>query len=295
MRILIAGDSLGLPRPHRINNYSPEENDLAIRYEDTYSSIINKKLMADFKMNPFVEMINRSRRAQTIIGVSQEFADHLYFYEPEVIIMQVGIVDCWFREHLNGKQMVNRKNFKEHLLKIVGLLSERPRCRLIIIGISPTSVKMQDRYPGIIREIRLYNQVLKAVVNYKNIFYIDMEKYVKPIRPQEYLLPDDHHLNRAGNQLVAKQAIGLLKGFIYADCGIKQYEKKEPESALKYFEKSYQEYPGNLYNLYNLMVMYFGNKQIEKLNLLIRYVKENKIGDPEILNIVSVVEDGGLS
>jgi len=143
MRILVAGDSLGLPRPHRINSYSPDETELAVSYENTYSSILNKELLDYYKMEPNIEVINRSRRFQTIKNVTEEFADHLFFYEPDVIIMQVGIVDCWFRENLSGKQMVDRESYKQYLLKILELLAHRPACKVIIIGISPTSVKMQ--------------------------------------------------------------------------------------------------------------------------------------------------------
>lgn len=290
MRILVAGDSLGLPRPHRINNYSPEETELAVGYANTYSSIINRELINHYNMKPFIEMINRSRRAQTIIGVNQEFADYLFFYEPDVIIMQVGIVDCWFRENLGEKQMVDRASYKQNLTRILEILAHRPACKLIIIGIVPTSVKMQKKYPGLNREIRLYNQVLKSSVNNKTVFYIDVEKHIQPQQAQEYLLPDDQHLNLEGNRLVAEQAISLLKGFIYADLGVQQYNEENVEEALKYFEQSYEAQPLNLYNLYNLMVMYFGNEQMDKLMPLIEYVKVNKIDDAEILNIVEVVE-----
>lgn len=290
MRILVAGDSLGLPRPHRINNYSPEETELAVRYENTYSSIINRELMKHCNMNPFIEMINRSKRAQTIVGVNQEFVDHLFFYEPDVIIMQVGIVDCWFRENLGGKQMVDRMSYKQNLTRILELLAQRPACKLIIIGIAPTSVKMQKKYPGLNREIRLYNHVLKSNVDHKTVFYIDIEKHIKPQQAQEYLLPDDQHLNREGNRLVADLAISLLKGFIYADLGVQQYNEDNVEGALKYFEQSYEVQPLNLYNIYNLMVIYFGNEQMDKLKPLIEYVKVNKIDDAGLLNIVRVVE-----
>lgn len=295
MRILVAGDSLGLPRPHRINSYSPEETDLAVSYENTYSSIINKELLDYYKMEPYIEVINRSRRSQTIKNVAAEFTDHLFFYEPDVIIMQVGIVDCWFRENLDGKQIVDRDSYQQHLLKILELLAHRPACKLIIIGIAPTSVKMQKKFPGINREIRLYNQILKESVDSKAVFYIDMEEYVDSWQAQKYLLPDGHHLNQEGNRLVAEQVISMLKGFIYADLGVQQYREENIEEALKYFEWSYDEHPLDLNNIYNLMIMHFGNEQMDKLKQLIEYVKINEIDDIEILNIIGIVEAAGKS
>lgn len=290
MRILVAADSLGLPRPHRINSYSPDETDLAVSYEQTYSSIINKELLKFYKMDPYVEVINRSRRSQTIANVADEFLEHLFFYEPNVIIMQVGLVDCWFRENMRRRQLVDKESYKGYLLKILEVLKHRPTCKLLIIGISPTSEKMEKKYQGINHEIRLYNQVLKSVVDNKTIFYIDMEKYVEPEQFQKYLLPDGQHLNQEGNRLVAEKAIGLLKGFIYANLGVHQYNDGHVEEALRCFEQSYEASPLDLNNIYNMMVIYFGNQDKEKLEQLIKYIKNNKIDDAEILNIIEVLE-----
>ena len=290
MRVLVAGDSLGLPRPHRINSYSPDETDLAVSYEQTYSSIINRELLKYYKMNPYVEVINRSRRSQTIANVAEEFLDHLFFYEPDIIIMQVGLVDCWFREDnaivLDGGDFADFKS----ILNILEVLKHRPACKLLIIGIAPTSEKMEKKYNGINQEIRLYNQVLKSVVDNKTIFYVDMEQYVKPEQSLKYLLPDGQHLNQEGNKLVAEKAIGLLKGFIYADLGVQQYNDGDVEEAIRYFEKSYDVAPLDLNNIYNMMVIYFGNQDNEKLEQLINYIRSNKFDDAEILNIIEVVQ-----
>lgn len=241
-------------------------------------------------MNPYVEVINRSRRSQTIANVAEEFLDHLFFYEPDIIIMQVGLVDCWFREDMGRRQLVDKESYKGYLLNILEVLKHRPACKLLIIGIAPTSEKMEKKYNGINQEIRLYNQVLKSVVDNKTIFYVDMEQYVKPEQSLKYLLPDGQHLNQEGNKLVAEKAIGLLKGFIYADLGVQQYNDGDVEEAIRYFEKSYDVAPLDLNNIYNMMVIYFGNQDNEKLEQLINYIRSNKFDDAEILNIIEVVQ-----
>jgi tetratricopeptide (TPR) repeat protein len=287
MRILVAGDSLGLPRPHRINNYSPNEKELAVAYENTYSSIINRELLEHFKMNPFVEMINRSRRFQTSKNVFDEFTDHLFFYEPDVIIMHVGIVDCWFRENLGGKQMIEKESYKQNILNIIKLLKLRPNCRLIIVGISPTSLKMEKKYPGINREIRLYNQILKSQVDDKTIFYIDMEKYIKIKNPHQYLLLDDHHLNIEGNKLVAEQSIHLIKAFVYSDKGVHYFNNGNLETALDYFQKSFSIHPMYIDNICNLLVLSY---QLEKRDLfkqIAEFITSHKITHIEIQNLLS--------
>lgn len=210
MRILFVGDSLGLPRPHNIMSYNSDDKEMAIAYDETYSSIIERELSQKYNFNPYIEVINRSRRSFTIKDVSKEFADHLFFFEPNIIVMQVGIVDCWFREKLDGKQMVNKEEYEKNLMRIIGLLEKRKHVKLIIVGISPTSSKMNKRYPGINNEISLYNKILKSHVNNKTIYYIDLEKYINPENPYQYLLPDDHHLNKNGNKLLATLLKRLL-------------------------------------------------------------------------------------
>jgi lysophospholipase L1-like esterase len=287
MRILVAGDSLGLPRPHRINNYSPDEKELAVPYENTYSSIINRELLEHFNMNPFVEIINRSRRSQTIENVLSEFSDHLFFYEPDVIIMHVGIVDCWFRENLGGKQMVEKDHYKQYLLNMINLLKLRPDCRLIIVGISPTSLKMERKYSGINREIRLYNQILKSQIDHKTIFYIDMEKYINLKSPHQYLLPDDHHLNKEGNKLVAEKLIHLIKAFIYSDKGVHYFNNGDLETAFNYFQKSYNIYPIYIDNICNLLILSYQLEKRELFEQIVEFIKIHKITHIEIQDLLT--------
>lgn len=287
MRILVAGDSLGLPRPHRINNYSPNEKELAVAYENTYSSIINRELLEHFNMNPLVEMINRSRRFQTIKNVFAEFTDHLFFYEPDVIIMHVGIVDLWFRENLGGKQMIEKEIYKQYFLNILKLLKLRPNCKIIIVGISPTSLKMEKKYPGINCEIRLYNQILKSQVDHKTIFYIDMENYVDSKDPNQYLLPDDHHLNKEGNKLVAEKLIYLIKAFVYSDKGVYHYSDGDLLTASDCFKKSFSIHPMYIDNLCNLLVLSYHLEKRDLFEQISEFIKSHKITHTEIQDLLT--------
>ncbi|PAQ13669.1 hypothetical protein CD798_14810 [Bacillaceae bacterium SAOS 7] len=277
MRILVAGDSLGLPRPHRINNYNPSEKELAVAYNETYSSIVNHELFQEFQGSPFIELINRSRRFQTIKGVCQEIWDFLFFYEVDVLVLQVGIVDCWFREELDGKQMVNKEEYKLYLEKILELLSLRPNCRLIMVGICPTSLKMEGRYPGINQMINDYNAILKEKADQKTSFYIDMEAHVKSDHPYQYLLPDDHHLNKEGNKLVAQKIKAIIRGLIYSDMGVELYNKEDQLEAIKHFSHSFSIYPEYIDNLYNLLVLSYQMQEKKLFEQVAQYVQENNL------------------
>lgn len=283
MRILILGDSLGLPRPHRINNYSPLEQELAVSYEQTYSSIIQRSLLESFKLEPYFEVINRSRRFCTLRDIDAEFADYLFFYEPDIIVLQIGIVDCWFRE--GRTQMVNSEDFQNYLNNILKMLSLRQNCFLIIVGISPTSSKMDERHSGLNAEISKYNQIYKAVVDNKRIFYIDMEQYVDPTDVHKYLLPDDHHLNPDGNQLVANDLLRLIYSLTYNKAGFQLHQQKDIEGAFAHFELAFKLYPYNVDNIYNYILMLHDKNETEQLRIVTEFCKEN-ISDPDIAQLL---------
>ncbi|MFC4354693.1 SGNH/GDSL hydrolase family protein [Chryseomicrobium palamuruense] len=276
MRILIAGDSLALPRPHRINSYSPDETELAVTYGETYSSLLHVDLLKDLGDQTFVEIINRSRRSQTIQGIYQEFSDHLFFYEPDFIVVQVGIVDCWFRENLNGKQLIDVTQFEEYLQLIVKLLSLRASTRLIIVGICPTSRKMEKKYTGINNEIVKYNKVLKNSQNNKTVFFIDMCRLINKSNISEYLLPDDHHLSKKGNQVVAENLTIRAKAFFYADKGVHLYNEANKRGALNYFIKSFCYFPEYVDNLYNFLSTSYELRELEQVETILDYLTENK-------------------
>jgi len=285
MRVLFLGDSLGLPRPHRINDYNPDEKELAVTYDETYSSIIGKNLFNYFDFKPYIEIVNRSKRAYTIRDISKEFADHLYYFEPDLIVMQVGIVDCWFRE--NREQLVNRTEYEKYLRDILRLLSKRPNVRLAMVSIAPTSTKMDTRNPGLNNEIEAFNQILKSYENNRTTFFIDLNQFIDIKVINKFLLPDDHHLNKEGNRLLADLLIKLIKGLICSDEGVKQHNSDDLQNALYYFFESFKYFPTYRDNLYNLIILSYQLNEKKIFNQVVTYIEDNSILDNELLNIIA--------
>jgi len=261
MRILVLGDSLGLPRPHRINAYSPSEKELAVAYHQTYPSIIQKALINEFIESNYFEVVNRSRRFCNLRDILREFSDFLYFYEPDIIVLQIGIVDCWYRE--NRMQIVDKKEFGQNLTKILEMLKLRPNCKLIIVGICPTSEKMNQRYQGQNQEIKNYNEIYKKYVDNNKVFYIDMENHIEPTNVNAFLLPDDHHLNSEGNKLVAQELLKIIKAIHFSKAGFQAYADGLLEEAYINFKNAFIVYPYYEDNIFNFvqMIMEFGQKE----------------------------------
>ena len=213
MRIIIVGDSLTLPRPKRIAEFDYRITEpLAVGFDDTYGALLQRSLLETHSdIHPLV--INRGQRAFTIKDVFNQSNDHLFFMDPDVVILHVGIVDCWIRDS-EGKQFVALDEFKVFTNEFIDRLLTKPTCKLIIIGIAPTSVKMEERTPEINQQIGLYNRVFWQRVDYERIFFIDLESRINPYNAHEYLLPDDHHINVDGNRLLFEQIAPLILSFI---------------------------------------------------------------------------------
>jgi lysophospholipase L1-like esterase len=209
MNILISGDSLAMPRPNRINDYKFEK-ELAIHFQDTYGYLLQME-MQKYLANKNSMVINRAQRGATIKTIHQEIINHVFFFQPDILILQVGIVDCWIRPEVEQKQYVLLEEFIQCYLDIISLIKKRPEMKCIFIGICPTSDKMESRTPGLLLEIMKYNFVLKSEADGQQIFYINMEEYISSSNTNQYLLPDDSHLNKDGNSLIAKLLFDIIQ------------------------------------------------------------------------------------
>lgn len=214
MRILLTGDSLGLPRPYDVRNFdAKKEKELAVSFNDTYGYILHKELQKKFPHED-IYVINRCQRAYTIKEVKAYLFDHLYYFQADVLIMQVGICDCIPREELQGKPKVNLEEFMNNFIDIILSIKEKSNVKLIIIGISPVSEKIEQKFGGLINEIKKYNKVFKSVVDNKQIFYIDMEKYINSVEQYTYLHTDGYHINKNGNMLVFNKLMMIIESFL---------------------------------------------------------------------------------
>jgi lysophospholipase L1-like esterase len=237
-----------------------------------------------------IDVQNRSQRAYTIKHVYQQFVDHLYYFNPRVIILHVGIVDCWFREELNGKQHVNVQEFSQLFQQIIEHIRNRPETKLIVVGVAPTSMKMEQRNPGILQEIKRYNHVLRSKSDCNQVFFVDMEQHISANNPHQYLLPDDHHLNISGNALVCKEVGSIIRAIIESELGYLAFtEQNNKVSAYGYFKASFEAYSPYVDNLYNLLGLAIENNDINLIQRITEVLRNADISDPQLLEMVKII------
>ncbi|MCO4293117.1 hypothetical protein NF867_09595 [Solitalea sp. MAHUQ-68] len=204
MVIIIITDSLGLPR----NN--PE----IVKLEETYIEL----LRTDYKCD---KIVNISFGGATIEILSNQFFSYFSCINPDLIIVQSGIVDCapralkqWENKVLQSSSIlrsVYNSVIKKHTKKlrakrnitytsihkfenICNKFYEAYKNKVYWIGIAPASKEYEFNLPGIALNIRNYNNVLKNVFqnNFLDISNISMD----------CLMSDHHHINVSGHTYI---------------------------------------------------------------------------------------------
>ncbi len=203
-KILVITDSLGLPRAH------PEK----CSFEATWPCRL--------KAIPNLIVHQLSMGGATIDELYNQVINHHIFFNPDIIIIQSGIVDCsprafsrtellllnstfitreiraiivkrfsnFLRRHRKVAYTTEKKFmfFLNNFHKISGTNT------IFWLGILPGSEKYEKKVPGITKRINLYNKRIAQIFNEN---YISLETI-----PRDGIMSDQHHLNKEGHQYI---------------------------------------------------------------------------------------------
>lgn len=212
-KALIITDSLGLPR------LTPEK--LSGKYCWTHR-IANEK--SDYDIYLF------SRGGFSSSELIKNIDIYFKSYEPDVIIIQLGIVDCapralgfnelklisaipilrtvikkiidLYRKEIVKFRKITYVNEMVFLSNLSLFKSKFPDSKIYAIKIAPATDGYEKNSPGITENINKYNEILD------NTFTI-IDPY-KSIIASEILMSDHHHLNRKGHDLIYKEIKALI-------------------------------------------------------------------------------------
>lgn len=212
-KVLCIGDSLGLPRPQ-------------VPYADTWISLLRQQRNYDF-------IADFHRNATTEILSQWEYGEHLLFYEPEIIILQLGICDCapryikttsllyrllyrfpsglakiiWKLIKLVKKRSLNCTEvsigrFKRNLINYIEQCAKADINRIVIIKIAIPGKAMIQGNPEILKAIKIYNDVYDQLEKE----YPYLITVVNPLSQGNDLhyVEDGYHPNGNGNAIIAK-------------------------------------------------------------------------------------------
>lgn len=219
-KVLCISDSLGLPRPQ-------------VLYTDTWISLLRQQrkdydFIADFHRNATTDTLSQ-----------WEYGEHLLFYEPKIIILQLGICDCaprylrttsfWYRllNHLPEKFSSNCwkifKTFRKRNINRTDVSLDKFRLnveqyikqcihnnveKIIIIKIAAPGEAMLKNNPLIKSSIKLYNQVYEEIAAKYSQYVILTDPL--HIGDNSCYVADGYHPNGKGNRLVADALVKAI-------------------------------------------------------------------------------------
>lgn len=227
MKIVVMADSLAMAR----------EGETNVPFEATYPYLLDQSLRHHLHSDaPLV--IERGMRRRTIEYVLDEWYELVDLRKPEVVVIHVGIVDCapriflrrerQFVENLRPafvRESILRKvhrhrptivNFRKKVYvppdrfnslveQLMARATESKLRSLVIVNIITPPPGMDERSPGFIRNVGIYNQILKTHAEAKGACLIDIDRLIKEAGGAEQLTVDGIHLNEAGHAILAKE------------------------------------------------------------------------------------------
>jgi lysophospholipase L1-like esterase len=225
MKIVVMADSLAMAR----------EGETNVAYEDTYPCLLDQWLRQRFgSQAPMV--IERGMRRRTIEYVLDEWYELVELRKADVVVIHVGIVDCAPRVFLRReRQFVENLrpsfvrefvlgNVHKHRRAIVNMrkkvyvppdrftalvaqvTAKASKLRsLVFVNIITPPVEMNERSPGFIKNVGVYNEILKAQADTNGVHLIDLDSMIKNAGGVEQLTVDGIHINQAGHKMLAKE------------------------------------------------------------------------------------------
>lgn len=226
MNILFLTDSLGYPRVEPSNSSAADVWTYRVRDQ-----------IANTNGREHVRFYFDMKTGRDTRSLLFDVKHHVKSYQPDVIVLQVGVVDCYARaltklEHqilpriplLNKltKYLVKKhysfivktRNIayveqSEFLANLNQLYADFPAVKWLVIPIAPANDAYAQKNPLICQRIETYNTILAKV--FGNAVATAM--YAEA-NTDKLFLPDNHHLSGYGHELVSRHIEPALSALL---------------------------------------------------------------------------------
>lgn len=181
MKILVIGDSIGLPR------FAKHTAEVELYYEDTYPEWVRKLALRRFA-DEDVLLVNACRHANTSVHLLRGAANDVCFLQPDVVILQLGMTDLWptggrstsppFPDLAGKDPWVDESEFSQNMKRFVNFCLSQTNCRVVVVNIPRCCDRQYQQHPGARERTERYNRRLEkltpnlrlALVDSQNLF-----------------------------------------------------------------------------------------------------------------------------
>jgi len=207
MKVLIIGDSYGLPR------FFKNSELVELYYEECYPEKLRQCLRLVTQKD--VLLLNHCRHANVSLSLLRGEASEIVFLKPDYIVLQLGLVDLWPSEgrnvlplyaELTGKNpWVSEDDFADNIRRFVQFCLVE-KSKVLLLDIPPVSVEVMQGYPPVAKRIEQYNNRLYAIGNaYEAVTLISINKLIAHLQEQNAIGSDGIHPTALASELIAKK------------------------------------------------------------------------------------------
>jgi lysophospholipase L1-like esterase len=176
VKILVIGDSIGLPR------FAKDNGKVELNYEGTYPELVRKLALRRFAGEDIL-LVNACRHANTSVHLLRGAANDVCFLQPDVVILQLGMSDLWpaggrstappFPDLAGKDPWVDESEFAQNMERFLEFCISQPNCRVIIVNIPRCSDRQYRQHLGAQERTRQYNMQLKRIATNSRVDIVD--------------------------------------------------------------------------------------------------------------------------
>lgn len=219
MKVVVLGDSFGLPRMYK------HSNEIEVKYEETYPEQLRQMLSKEFLED--ILLLNHSKRYKTSYDLIQDWTEVVYLNQPDYLILQIGIVDCWPRDGIKWaphQEWVGKspwvfedeyvKNIEEFIRACSSLQCLKSS---IFVNIPRISSEAYEKHSGSYERTIIYNNRLCEIIQQThNAYLVDVFQSFES-GGEKNLCSDGVHPNNLGNKNIAESIFVSMVKTIYKD------------------------------------------------------------------------------
>jgi len=206
MKVLIIGDSYGLPR------FAQNSEFVELSYEECYPEKLRQYLRVFLKSDVLLQ--NRCRHANVSLGLVRGEANEIMFLQPNYVVLQLGIVDLWpsegravsplYAELKGNDPWVSLDDFANNIRRFVQFCLVE-KSKVILLDIPPVCSELLHSYPQVADRINEYNSRLYAIANtYEAVTLIGLNKLITYLPEEKAMGSDGIHPTSFVSDLLAK-------------------------------------------------------------------------------------------
>ncbi len=217
LKVLLIGDSYGLPRFHH------KENKVVLFYEETYPERLREMLVTEYAGD--VVLVNRCRHANTTHSLISGEANEIFFLQPQVTIIQLGLTDLWpagrrnvlpLQSELMGRDpWVSAGDYIGNIEKFAACATEQGS-RVILVGIPRVSEAVKKREPSVAIRTDEYTRLSREFADKSaTVTFLDWRGIMEDYSENELIGEDGIHPTAFAS---GKLAEALLKTVRHEIC-----------------------------------------------------------------------------